>query len=244
MQDLFYGATSSIRSKKVYLASVEAKVNTGNSDFRLGDNTSKILLEDPKLLGFMCARHKFVAKMLAGFPKVLEIGCQEGFGSAIVAESVKHLVAIDFYKPYIESCLERFQSKQSIEFRGFDMLEGPIRENFQGAFALDVMEHIDSRDEDRFMCNVAASLAPDGVFIIGSPSLESQKYASDSSRIGHINCKSGEALRGFCARYFRNIFLFGMNDEVLHTGYLKMSHYLIALCVGPKQRDRVASSSC
>jgi hypothetical protein len=34
--------------------------------------------------------------------------------------------------------------------------------------------------------------------------------------------------------YFRNVFLFGMNDEVLHTGYYDMCHYLWALCSSPK----------
>ena len=29
--------------------------------------------------------------------------------------------------------------------------------------------------------------------------------------------------------------MFGMNDEIIHTGYLPMAHYLMALCAGPKQ---------
>jgi hypothetical protein len=35
--------------------------------------------------------------------------------------------------------------------------------------------------------------------------------------------------------YFHNVFMFSSNDEVVHTGYFKMSHYLIALCCGPKR---------
>ncbi len=30
------------------------------------------------------------------------------------------------------------------------------------------------------------------------------------------------------------VFLFSMNDEVVHTGFSKMAHYLLALCVTPK----------
>lgn len=29
-------------------------------------------------------------------------------------------------------------------------------------------------------------------------------------------------------------FLFSMNDEVVHTGYYPMAHYLIAVGIGPK----------
>ncbi len=117
------------------------------------------------------------------------------------------------------------------------MIDGPIEENFDGAFAMDVIEHIDPRDEDRFMENVAASLSDHGVFIVGSPSLESQKYASEPSKIGHINCKTGKQLHDFCKRFFHNVFMFGMNDEVLHTGFLPMAHYLIALCANPKPKN-------
>lgn len=34
--------------------------------------------------------------------------------------------------------------------------------------------------------------------------------------------------------HFHNVFMFSMNDEVVHTGYGKMSHYNIALCCGSK----------
>jgi len=31
-------------------------------------------------------------------------------------------------------------------------------------------------------------------------------------------------------KHFANVFMFSMNDEVVHTGYHKMAHYLLALC--------------
>ena len=30
-------------------------------------------------------------------------------------------------------------------------------------------------------------------------------------------------------KYFENTFLFSMNDEIVHTGYYKMAHYLISV---------------
>jgi 2-polyprenyl-3-methyl-5-hydroxy-6-metoxy-1,4-benzoquinol methylase len=232
----FYGKKSSARTRKKHIASVAEQSEYRKITFNLGTNITRVLFTDPKLMGFILARYKFVAKMLESFENVLEIGCQEGFGSMIVAHSVRNLVAIDFYKPYIESCLNRLgNNAENIEFRGYDILDGAIKENFDAAFALDVIEHIDPQDEEIFMTNVSASLSENGVFIIGSPSLESQHYASTSSKIGHINCKTGQQLRDFCKRFFCNVFMFGMNDEVVHTGFLPMAHYLIALCVDPKR---------
>jgi 2-polyprenyl-3-methyl-5-hydroxy-6-metoxy-1,4-benzoquinol methylase len=213
------------------------KIKKIGNEFTLGPYNTFHLLSDPKRIGFLFARYKFVAKMLEGFERVLEIGCQEGLGSLVVAKAVKRLVAIDFYKPHIESCLSRLRGLvNNIDFKWFDITEGPVGPRFNGAFSLDVLEHIDPKQEDKFMKNVITSLADGGVLIIGMPSLESQKYASSESRVGHINCKSGADLRRFCEKYFNNVFVFGMNDEVLHTGFLPMSHYLLALCVGPKRK--------
>jgi len=84
------------------------------------------------------------------------------------------------------------------------------------------------------LSNLRGSLNDGGVLIIGTPSLESQQYASSQSKIGHVNCKSGAELKTLVQRYFDNVFLFSMNDEVVHTGFYPMAHYLIAVCCGPK----------
>jgi hypothetical protein len=41
--------------------------------------------------------------------------------------------------------------------------------------------------------------------------------------------------------YFRNVFMFGMNDEVVHTGYGPMCHYLWMVGVGP---SKYLAASC
>ncbi len=53
----------------------------------LPPNISEILKRDSRLIGFIAARHKFVAKILEG-KNLLEIGCQEGFGTLFVAPYV------------------------------------------------------------------------------------------------------------------------------------------------------------
>jgi hypothetical protein len=62
------------------------------------------------------------------------------------------------------------------------------------------------------------------------PSLESQPYASRLSKEGHVNCKSQPALKETMQRHFHNVYMFCMNDEVLHIGYHKMANYILALC--------------
>jgi hypothetical protein len=76
---------------------------------------------------------------------------------------------------------------------------------------------------------MAAELAP--VAVIGMPSLESQPYASPFSRDNHVNCKTEEHLRALMAKHYRHVFMFGMSDEVVHTGFGPLCHYRLALGV-------------
>ena len=110
------------------------------------------------------------------------------------------------------------------------MLSGPVPGEFDGAYTLDVLEHIEQRDEHRFLEDILESLTPDGVLIVGMPSFESQVYAAPLSKIGHINCKRGPELRALMLEYFDKVFMFSLNDEVVHTDYQSMAQYLFAIC--------------
>ncbi len=132
----------------------------------------------------------------------------------------------------IFAVLDRGRTGQAVGIH--DMLAGPYEGQFGGIYSLDVLEHIEPAAEDRFLTNILASLSDDGAAIIGIPSLESQEYASEYSRMGHINCKEQPAFKELMKRFFRNVFMFSMNDELVHTGYSKMAHYNIALCCGKR----------
>jgi cyclopropane fatty-acyl-phospholipid synthase-like methyltransferase len=189
---------------------------------------------DPRRMLFAFARYKFVAKMFEGFERVLEVGCGDASATRIVQQTVGKVTVTDFDKTFIDDIQSRQQNNWYLDARVHDMTILPIHENFDGIFCLDVLEHIGKSSEDVFLRNVCASLADHGSFIVGIPSLESQAYASDGSKAGHVNCKSGKELRDLLKKYFHSVFMFSMNDEVLHTGFFPMSHYLIALCSDKK----------
>ena len=58
----------------------------------LGRYTTQAYLDDPCALAFISARYKFCAKLLSSKDRVLEIGCGDGFGGALVAQKVKNLI--------------------------------------------------------------------------------------------------------------------------------------------------------
>lgn len=206
---------------------------------RLGLMMNQAWIDDPKRLAFTFSRYKFVARMLAGRNRVLEIGCGDGFPSRIVAQAVKSLVISDFDPVLLADARDGGFDSLAPEVVEHDILSGPLSERFDAIYSLDVLEHIEPVRECDFMRNLLASLSTTGAAIIGMPSLESQHWASPLSREGHVNCKSGDHFKVFLQEYFHNVFVFSMNDEVVHTGFYPMAHYLMALCTQPKSDDSV-----
>jgi len=211
-----------------YSFMLDIKERYGLARFGLMANES--WSNDPRRTLFTLARYKFVAKMLSGRDQVLEVGCADAFGTRLVQQEVTSVTAIDFDPIFIADVQSRIDPRWPLTAFVHDILAGPVVGEFDAAFSLDVLEHIEQKHEDQFIDNVAASLSPTGILIIGMPSKESQVYASPQSKEGHVNCKSSPELRKTLQKKFNSVFMFSMNDEVVHTGYHPMAHYLLAIC--------------
>jgi SAM-dependent methyltransferase len=209
-----------------YQSCLEIKQSRGLTP--LGLMSNQVWQDDPRRLVFVLSRYKFVAKMLSGKDRVLEVGCADAFGTRVVLQEVGAVTAVDFDPVFLEDARQRMDPDWAFEVKFHDMLEGPVSPgDFDAAYSMDVIEHIQPADEHRFVGNIAAS-------ILGSPSIHSQAYASKPSKEGHVNCKDAAGLRALAEAHFRNVFIFSMNDEVVHTGFTPMAHYLLALCAGRK----------
>ena len=199
---------------------------------KIGLMNSAVWHGDPKRLVFTLSRYKFVAKMLSGKNSVAEIGCGDGFGARIVKQEVDRLTITDYDPYFIRKFKDIASEEWPISAVEHNILEGPLGQKFDAIYSLDVLEHIPINHEDVFVKNIINSLGSNGIVILGMPSIESQTYASPASKEGHINCKTGKDLKLFLEKYFHNVFLFSMNDEVVHTGFEKMAHYLFVICCG------------
>ena len=216
-----------------YQSHVELKERQGVT--RLGVEKNANWHSDPRRLAFVLARYKFVAKMLSGKARVLEIGCGDGWPIPIVLQEVKSVHGVDIDPVFIEDIQERRDEKWPFTFGVHDMLSGPVRPPFDAAYSLDVLEHIPQEKEKLFLQNASDSLTAEGVLIVGMPSLQSQQYAAPLSKIGHINCKDSPQLKTLMQEFFVHVFMFSMNDEVVHTGFYPMAQYLFALCAGKRK---------
>jgi 2-polyprenyl-3-methyl-5-hydroxy-6-metoxy-1,4-benzoquinol methylase len=198
----------------------------------LGLMLNQAWYDDPRRLTFTFSRYKFVSRILDGRKNVLEVGCGDAFASRIVLQAVDALSVTDFDAVFLDDIRARQLSRWHYKtiFQHDFLGTEPLPEKYDGMYALDVLEHISSGQEDQFLRHIVQGLDEHGVLIIGMPSLESQNYASAISKQGHVNCQSLPQLKETMERYFHTVFMFCMNDEVVHTGFHKMAHYLFAVC--------------
>lgn len=187
---------------------------------------------DPRQFFISLSRYKFVSKLLEGKNDVLEIGCADGFNSRIVKQTVKNLYLTDNEKIFQDSYYSYISDKWKCEYFLHDFIKYKAKKKYDAIYFLDVFEHIAKKNENIFISNIARSLKKNGCIIVGAPSLEFQKYSNRNK--GHINCKTGKDIKKFFEKFFYNVFLFSMNDEVVSTSFDKMACYLFVLCTNKK----------
>lgn len=199
---------------------------------------------DPKRLGFFMARYKFAGKMLKRCASIIDVGCGDGMGTIgfLNETQATKIVGIDFEPQSIgyaigdltQALLElRPQDAERVSFRQADFLQTDIglMDKFHGLACLDVIEHIEPALAGDFIDRLQDALKSYGVAVVGTPSVAGEAFASVHSKVGHINLYDPDRLRSELERHFRRVFMFSMNDEIVHTGFDKLAHYLMAVCV-------------
>lgn len=213
----------------------KVKEHIGSERIELGSYYTYNLLHNPRHLLFSFSRYKFAARLIGESPKVniLELGCSEGLGTLLLAGNLHNVTGVDFDKDAIQWAKSNLEN-DNIVFKYDDFL-GEVYGKFDVVVALDVIEHIAKEQEEYFFRTLTSNLNDDGYCIIGTPNITASQYSSEPSKIGHVNLFSAERLRDTARKHFKNVFLFSMNDEVVHTGFYPMAHYFLALCIGRKK---------
>lgn len=175
----------------------------------LGPRISAELRRDPKRLGFVLSRYKFAAKMARRGGTVVELGCGEGLGSRILSEFAAGYTGVDSDSSAVASA-QRDWGNEKTRFLEGSLLDGTFG-RFDALVCLDGLERVEARRRPDFADAVARNLADDGACVVGAPG------------------GAADGLQGLLRAVFHNVFMFGMNDEVVHTGLVPAAHYSIAL---------------
>lgn len=205
---------------------------------QLGRYASYWFYKTPRRMLHCLSYYKFAVKMIGSQKRVLDVGCNEGLGTYVIAKECGFARGIDFDEAAIATARQNFSDK-NIEFDQEDFLSAAPSQKWDAITSFDVIEHIYPQNVDLFWKGLVSQLTPEGLVVIGTPSLISQQFASEISKKGHVNVYTAERLEEEMRKYFTHVFLFAAHDEVVHTGYLPLAHYLIA--VGCQKKTGVES---
>lgn len=206
-----------------------------SSCFMLGPHSSYQLKNTPRRILFSLSRYKFAQKIIGKYKNILEFGCSDGLGTHILAETASRVLGIDFDEHVIEWANENLTC-ENLSFK-LDNFLGKKFGEFDAIVSFDVIEHILEKNEDKLLETICKNLSQYGIVIIGTPNITSRQYSSKVVDDAHINMYDAERLQDLIKKYFHNVFLFSQNDEMIHTGFTPMAHYLIAIGCSKKSES-------
>lgn len=208
-----------------------------NSHICFGRHIAYWLYHSPRRMMHSMTYYKFASRMIGSNKRVLDIGCGEGLGTWLLAAECGEAEGVDNDEQAIATAKSNW-NRPCIRFECIDIFKRVPRA-YDGIVSFDVIEHLTAQQASLFLGLVAANLAPDGVAIIGTPNVTGQPFASKIASMDHVILYSGEQLENELRIHFKHVFMFAANDEVVHTGFLPMAHYLIAVACFKKSDNNL-----
>ena len=202
-------------------------------NIRFGRHLTYWMRNSPRRLLHSMAYYKFASKLIGTHKKVLDIGCGEGIGTWLLAKECGFAEGVDFDEDALLIAKQNYVDER-VRFCCENIFDRK-KEAWSGIVNFDVIEHILPKNAGRFMRFICENLVDDGICVIGTPSLTSDQFANSITRAGHVNLYTGERLEEEMSKYFEHVFIFAANDEIIHTGFLPLAHYLLAVGCGPRQ---------
>jgi len=111
------------------------------------------------------AAYRFAAMHAAG-RTVLDVGCGEGYGAALLAEVARRVLAVDRAEA-IRAAAGHYR-RPALEFRPLDVTRlATLGERFELVVSFQVIEHLP--DPSGFLAGLAACCSPGGLVIVTTP---------------------------------------------------------------------------
>ncbi len=152
----------------------------------------------PDMARHLAAYH-LVAPLVAG-KRIMEAGCGEGYGAALLARHAAHVTGVDYDAAAIALAKGRHRLP-NLEYRVVNLLD-LARERpgeFDAVTNFQVLEHLE--DPAPFLSAAAACLKPGGTLILTTPN----RLASVSENPYHVHEYVADELRALLERFFAHV---------------------------------------
>jgi len=196
---------------------------------KFGRHLAYWINNSPRRILHSMSYYKFAAKMIGVDKSILDIGCGEGLGTWLLARECGHAEGIDLDDKAIKQAQINWNDDRIRFYHGNIFDESLCSKTYDAVVSFDIIEHIIPENASSFYSAIVNRLYDVGIAIIGTPNVFAQNYATAITSADQVNLYSEEKLEKELRQYFKHVFIFSANEEVIHTEYYPMSNYLVAL---------------
>jgi len=194
---------------------------------------AELLETNTLMLLIKLARYKFAARLLKETDDVLEVGSGSGLGAIFLSQHAARVTGLEI-KEHDHDAARALNRRDNVSFLRRSLFDYDLDRRHDAVVSLDVIEHLAAEDGRKFVARMARHCKPDGLVLIGTPSIHSFPHQGEYSRASHIKCYDQHELLALLDGVFGRTFAFSMNDEIVHTGHPKMAWYYFVMGVLPE----------
>jgi len=151
--------------------------------------------------------YKEAEKIISG--EVLEIGCGEGYGMALLGPKADTYKAVDKFRPKVKA--SEVGPAVSFEQMSLPPLKGMNALSYDQIFSFQVIEHIE--DDELFVAEMHRVLKKGGSTVITTPNIK----MSLTRNPWHVREYTVSSLKALMSKYFSKVEMFGVfgNEKVM-----------------------------
>jgi len=156
---------------------------------------------DDAELSFHWHRYQAVAANLVG-ATVLEVGAGDGYGSQLLAQAARRVVAVDVDPATVREAASRYVAP-NLEFRLASAVRLPFGDGqFDAVVALEVLEHLTFAEQEQMLGECRRVLAAGtGILVLSTPDRE-RTAQFDQQNPYHPGERTADELRELLGRWF------------------------------------------
>jgi SAM-dependent methyltransferase len=153
-----------------------------------------------------------LASRLVRGKRVLDFGCNNGYGTALLAPTAHHIVGIDVSPSALMSARKQFRG-QALNLVRIDGQKLPFVDcSFDVVLSFQVLEHIP--DYPPYLSEIRRVLSPEGIFILTTPNARQRLEPGQSPwNQFHVHEFVAEELRELLSQWFPHAHVSGLTAQ-------------------------------